>query len=293
MPWREELKLIPEVAAWLGALPPGLAADAQELRLYAGRAPELVAGGRVLARGERLDDTRLQEQVAALAGYALYRCEGQLAQGYLPLDGGHRAGVCGRMVRQEDGSWRMAEVTSVCVRIRHDCPGASRPIRAHLQDSQGRVRRVLLLGPPGCGKTTMLRDAALVLSDERGVHVAVVDEREELFPGALSGRGKRLDVLSGCSRAQGFAMLLRAMAPQAIVTDELGGAQDAAAVQDAARCGVGLLASAHAEDWGALRTRPALRHLAEGQAFERYVLLDRPGCVAGIRDTQGRRLDGD
>ena len=64
-------------------------------------------------------------------------------------------------------------------------------------------------------------------------------------------------------------------------------------MQDAARCGVGLLASAHAEDWGALRTRPALRHLAEGQAFERYVLLARPGCVAGIRDAQGRRLDGD
>lgn len=293
MPWRGELKLIPELAAWLGALPPGVAGDVQELRLYAGRTPELVAGGRVVARGECLAAERLREQVAALAGYALYRCEGQLAQGYLPLPGGHRAGVCGRMVRQEDGSWRMAEVTSVCVRIRHDCPGASLPIRAHLQDDAGRVRRVLLLGPPGCGKTTMLRDAALVLSDERGVHVAVVDEREELFPGLLAGRGKRLDVLSGCGRAQGFSMLLRAMAPQAIVTDELGGAEDAAAVQDAARCGVGLLASAHAEDWAAMRARPALRRLWEGRAFERYVLLARPGCVAGIRDAEGRRLDGD
>lgn len=288
VPWREELKLIPELAACLRALTPGQARQVEELRLYGGREAELVVAGRTVMTGVRLNGPDFVEQVAALTGYALYRCERQMAQGYIPLAGGHRAGVCGRMARQEDGSWRMAEVTSVCLRISHALPGASRGIQKYLLDGAGRARRVLLLGAPGCGKTTALRDAALYLANGAGLHVAVADEREELFPDLPGGR---IDVLAGCGRAQAISMLLRAMAPQVIVTDELGGEADATALEDAARCGVGVLASAHADGLDGLRARPALRALFESGAFERYIHLGRRCVVLHVWDAGGSELD--
>ena len=296
MPWRAALypRLTPALAAALRALAPADAAALEEIRVYAGREAALVAGGRTRRLGVRTDDAQMEALLAALCGQALYSCERQLAEGYLPLPGGHRAGVCGRMARGPDGAWRLGRATSVCIRICRSVPGASEAIRPYLLDGGGAARRVLLLGPPGCGKTTVLRDAALYLSGERGLHVAVADEREELFAAAGAPAGS-LDVLGGMDKARAMTLLLRAMAPQVIVTDEIGGAGDAAALLDAARCGVGVLASAHAGSLADALRRPALHRWMDMRAFDGYVLLGRRGSVRAVYDESGRerKEDGD
>lgn len=228
----------------------------------------------------------MQELLACLSAHALYSCEHQMAEGFIPLPGGHRAGICGRMVRQTDGAWRMTEISSVCIRIARHIGDASLPIRPYLLDEAGRAQRVLILGAPGSGKTTVLRDAALWLS-RKGLHVAVADEREELFAGQTS----RLNVLSGMDKAHAFPLLLRAMAPQVMVSDEIGRAEDVQAVLDCVRCGVGLLLSAHAGSMEEAACRPVIRDLMAERAFDWYISLGRRARVTGVYDCAGRRLE--
>lgn len=274
------------LSAALHALERKDAANLEEIRMFAGAGAELVIRG--VAR--RLDvPVDMQEMLAALSGQALYSCERQMAEGYIPLEGGHRAGVCGRMVCQEDGSWRMTRVSSVCIRIGRVIADASMAVRPFLLDDYGKAQRVLVLGAPGSGKTTLLRDAALWLA-HKGLHVAVADEREELFAGGAAGM--RLDVLSGMDKAHAFSMLLRTMAPQVIISDEIGRDEDVQAVLDIVRCGVGLLVSAHARSMQEAALRPAIQAMMSVRAFDWYILLGRRALVTGVYDCTGKSWEG-
>lgn len=290
MPWRETLctRLTPQAANMLRALSGEEAAQLEEMRFRVGRPAELVIGGCARDEALCLGPEEMEELLCALCGYSRYAFERQMAAGYIPLPGGHRAGLCGKLVEEDGQAARMSAVTSVCIRVARAVPGASAPIRQALVARGGRVRRVLLLGAPGCGKTTVLRDAALYLSDVCGVHVAVADERDELFAHLPEGEGRRLDVLSGASKARATQILLRAMSPDALVTDEIGRMEDVDALLEAARCGVGLLASAHAEGVRGAMARPALSRLFEARAFERVIHLGERASVLGIYDEAGR-----
>lgn len=256
----------------------------EEIRVYQQADCEFVIGGAVREIQARAD---MRELLCCLSGQALYSCERQMAEGYIPLPGGHRAGVCGRMTRETGGAWRMTDVTSICIRISRHVPDASRTIQPFLIDRQGRARRVLVLGAPGSGKTTLLRDAALWLS-KKGLHVTVADERGELFAGTLG----RLNVLTGTDKALAFSMLLRTMAPQVIVSDEIGNPGDVQAVLDCVRCGVGMLLSAHAASMEEAARRPAVWQMLKEEAFDWYVLLGQRAGVIGIYDRKGQRWEG-
>lgn len=292
MPWREALcaRLTPRVAKRLRAMDGAEAARLTEIRLRLGGPVELVFGETAREEPPVVDRKEMDALLAALSGYALYACEGQMAEGYIPLGSGHRAGVCGRLVREE-GTARMSGVTSVCVRVARHVPGASLALRPYLLDARGRPRRALILGSPGSGKTTALRDAAIHLSDEHGLHVAVADEREELFGACVPpGAGRRVDVLAGAEKAAAVRMLLRAMAPEVIVTDELGRPEDVEALLDAARCGVGLLASAHADGMEDALRRPALRALIDARAFDCYLHIGARAALLGAWDERGEEM---
>lgn len=257
----------------------------EEIRIYAGENPELVLAGR---RCWIPVSVAMDELLAALSAQALYSCERQMAEGYIPLPGGHRAGVCGRIIRESDGTRRMTDVCAVCIRVARRIEGVSLPVRRFLLDEHGGAQRVLVLGAPGSGKTTMLRDAALWLC-EQGRCVAVADEREELFAGSKTHG--RLSVLSGVSKAEAFSMLLRSMAPQVIIGDELGGDEDVQAVRDMVRCGVGLIVSAHARSMEEAAHRPAIRRMLFEEVFDWYILLGRRSSVRAIYDRKGNRWE--
>ncbi|MBR1820315.1 MAG: stage III sporulation protein AA [Clostridia bacterium] len=281
------MKLLPDAAA--RALEAHRSV-ATEVRLRANRPAQLAwpEGGALV--GPPIDALQLREILSALMDYSLYAHEAELAQGYFTMDDGSRVGVCGRFART-DGE-RLTDISSACVRVARAMPGCADAL-VEMIDAQVSLRSALLLSPPGMGKTTLLRDIARQLS-EAGRCVGLADERHELAACRMGvptlDVGPRTDVLDGCPRPQAIRHLIRSMAPSVIIADEIGGEGDAEALADAARCGVAIVASAHAESIEAALARPWLRGVVECGALRLAVLLgSQPGGIREIRslDTGG------
>ena len=189
------------------------------------------------------------------------------AQGYITAPGGHRIGICGDCVVQAGLVTGVRTATSLCIRVARSFIGI-----ANTAPAKGSL---LILGPPGVGKTTLLRDVIRIRS-ENGSAVSVVDERRELFPiGDIFERGLRTDVLTGCSKSQGIDMALRTMGPKCIAVDEITAAGDCQALMLAGWCGVDLLATAHASNCIDLKRRAIYRPLVESGLFSNTIVLNR------------------
>lgn len=268
----------------------------REIRVRAGGKVRILTAGGEITCACTPTQPQVEQMAEALCEHALYARAEEQRQGFVTLRGGHRMGLCGRVVAQGQSVRALRDISSLCLRVAGQWRGAADALMPHLWDEQGRVRSLLIVGLPGMGKTTMLRDACCRLS-ERGARMCVVDERSEIA--AMSGGvpqldvGPNTDVLDGCAKEAGLRWMLRAMSPQALVTDELGGAMDAQAVLDAARSGVSVLATLHGRDLQAALSRGILYHLAQNRIFDRYALLDENevGCVRAVCDEQLRPLE--
>lgn len=186
------------------------------------------------------------------------------SSGYITAAGGHRIGLCGNVVCKNGIVTGVREITSVCIRVAKDFPGIGKPLSTHRGS-------ILILGAPGWGKTTLMRDLIRLRSDA-GEHIGVVDERSELFPEGFT-QGKRTDVLTNCPKPEGIPMLLRTMGPDCIAVDEITAPEDAMALVGAAWCGVKLLATAHASSLQDFLTRPVYAQLAKNNLFDTIVIL--------------------
>ncbi|HNY68663.1 MAG TPA: hypothetical protein PKM09_08085, partial [Bacillota bacterium] len=112
-----------------------------------------------------------------------------------------------------------------------------------------------------------------------GFRVGIVDERSEIAAcsqGVPQNQlGPRADVIDGCPKAAGIMMMIRSMSPDVVVTDEVGRDRDANALEEASRCGVAVIATAHALDPEDAARRPVLREVLARGAFDRAVVLGR------------------
>ena len=249
--------------------------QAREVRLRPGQSAAVALAGSTWRGSRRLSPTDVLQAAQALTNHSLAARQGELCQGFVPLEGGHRLGVCGVM-----GAKGFTEITSLCVRIAHEIRGAGADVFPRLRGASA-----LIVGPPGAGKTTLLRDIVR-LSSLEGTQVGVADERGEIA-GCRAGRpqldvGPNTDVLTGMEKAKALLLLIRAMAPQLVATDEIGGPEDAAALLDAVKCGVRILATAH----GTAGTphRRGMEALFRAGAFDRLVLLSAPGQKPLVRE---------
>lgn len=241
---------------------------AREVRLRPGQPVWALLPDGPWQGSHRLTPGEIARAAQALSGYALAARREALSAGFLPLPGGHRLGVCGVM---DEG--RLREIVSLCVRVCHEIPGVGLPVFPRI-----RGKSLLIVGPPGAGKTTLLRDL-IRLSARHGAQVGVIDERGEIaacrdgMPMLDVGPG--CDVVTGLEKGRAVSLLIRAMAPQVIAADELDGAQDAAALREARRCGVRILATAHGRSLAEVGRRRGMAALLP--LFDAAAVLSAPG----------------
>lgn len=194
---------------------------------------------------------------------------GTLKEGYVTAPGGHRIGICGECVYDGNSLKNISGITSVCIRIARDFTNISGNIYM-------RKGSILIIGSPGTGKTTFLRDLIRNMSNKQFGSVAVIDERRELFPMTREvgfDRGSQTDVFSGCRKIDGIEMVLRTMNPSVIAIDEITSENDCIALSRAAWCGVRLIATAHAGDKHDLFDREVYKSILKRRIFQTLISL--------------------
>ncbi len=267
----------------------------QEIRLRKGL-PICVVGpqGDTLLNGDGfpVSDDDIDKTLALVTDSSYYALENEFANGYITIPGGHRVGLTGQVVTWADGAVRLREISGFNFRVAREVKGAGERLVPMLMGKSGHLASTLIVSPPGCGKTTLLRDLCRISGQGvpklglRPAQVGIVDERSEIaacFRGVPQHDvGPRVDVLDRCPKAKGMMMLLRSMGPDLMVTDEIGSDEDAQAVAVALAGGASVLATCHGDDLEQVRKRPHSAWIVERGYFQKAVVLSKrlgPGTL--------------
>ncbi len=272
--WKELMDLLPP---WLRSVTDKEGKDKPigEIRLRLGKAPLYTGWGREWRFTDRVvTGSDLTFVINTASQFSPYAAQ-SMSQGFLTARGGHRIGLSGQWVIRDGGPQGMKHIRSVCIRVARDVPGVAREVCGGLRGDS-----LLIVGPPGSGKTTLLRDLIRQLSETRKAQVAVIDQRQELFPPHYAGycfdTGDRTDILTDVDKATGIEMAVRTLSPTWVAVDEITSAADCSAMERCAYSGVRFLATAHAMTLTDMERRPMYRRLLASGVFGQAVVLK--GC---------------
>jgi len=315
--WQQDILplLAPRLVAILDAVPPELLRQVTEIRLRVNRPLLLVLGNNDVwlnSQGQPVTDINrayrpvqedIEQTLQLMCQNSLYAFEQELRMGYITVNGGHRVGLVGQSVLAAGELTTLKNISSLNIRIAREVIGCANKVMPYIIADKRRVLSTLIIAPPRCGKTTLLRDIIRQISNGvlslgfHGVQVGVVDERSEIAA-CRNGlptvdMGHRTDVLDGCPKAVGLIMLVRAMSPQVVATDELGREEDARAVQEALHAGVSVIATVHGRDVAEIEQRPFINKLILNRYFDRYIILsDEPhiGAISQVIAVKSSRV---
>ena len=275
----------------------------QEIRLRTGQPITVLYKGEEVLLPRRLESKRrvlqeeIRETVEYICNYSLYAYENELRQGFVTVEGGHRIGLAGQVILENGRVKNMKYISSINIRISHEVMHCADPIFPYIT-RQRELYHTLIISPPRCGKTTLLRDLIRQVSDGnrwvKGCTVGVVDERSELggcyLGQAQNNLGMRTDILDCCPKAEGMIMLIRSMAPQVIAVDEIGAFEDIHSIEYAMHCGCRMVATVHGASIAEIQKKPFFEQMIKQKRFERYVVLGNThhiGEIEGIYDERG------
>lgn len=247
-----------------------------------------------LEQGCRIEKEDIYRTMASISDNSLYAHEEEIRRGFITLPGGHRVGLAGQVVMDGAQVGSIKSFSSIAFRVAREVKDCARPLIPYIcKHNMAEPVNTILISPPRCGKTTILRDIARILSHGRhregGCNVAIIDERSELA-GCYQGIpqldvGPRTDVLDACPKALGMIMAVRSLSPQVVITDEIGRREDSDAIRECLNAGVAVITSIHAGNTQELLKKPSFQELLDAGCFKLGIVLSRrqgPGSIEEI-----------
>ena len=302
----EVLRYMPkEIKTMIERLTPKLLESMEEVRLRQGKPLILYGGGQeylIDKNGQLVFDARnayicttedIKSAVNLITNFSIYSFEDDIRNGFVTVDGGHRVGICGKAVLEAGKVRTLRDITFINYRVARQVLGAADKVMSYILKHDNSIYNTLIISPPQCGKTTILRDLVRQISGGipaigfKGKKVGLIDERNEIAACSMglakNDVGIRTDVLDGCPKAEGIIMMIRSMSPEIIATDEIGRSEDAGAVLDAINAGVKILTTIHGSDIQDFLRKPTLERLHKN-LFERYIIMSRRQGVGTIEE---------
>lgn len=246
-----------------------------------------------------VNEQSIMNTLELISDYSLYAFEEELRNGYITIEGGHRVGITGKVVMDKGKVRTIRYVSSLNIRIAHEVLGCANKVIPYIVHKNA-IYHTLIVSPPKCGKTTLLRDIIRQLSEgnnylKEGVNVGVVDERSEIagcYKGIPQNNiGMKTDVLDCCPKVEGMMMLLRSMAPKIIAVDEIGTEEDLKAIEYILNAGIKLICTVHGSSLEDIGQKPVLRNILKKKIFQRIIILSGAGKAGTIKTIMNE--DGD
>ena len=284
-------------------IPESILVGIEEIRLRLGK-PLIISGGGneyFLSYKDVISSTPenfyiiqredLETAIQLVCNFSIYSVEEELRNGFITVKGGHRVGICGRTIIENNRVRTIRDITYMNFRVAKQVIGSADKILSYIIRSPDLIFNTLIISPPQCGKTTLLRDVVRQLSSGidnprfNGKKISLIDERSEVaacsFGVPKNDVGIRTDVLDGCPKAEGIIMMIRSMSPEIIATDEIGRTDDAEAITDAVNAGVKVVTTIHGSSIEDFLRKKSLSRIQKG-VFERYIVLSRRKGVATL-----------
>lgn len=265
----------------------------QEIRLNIDKPIIVLSNNKEIILNYKVLDRDLKAIMQKISNYSLYAFEEEIRQGYITIEGGHRIGLSGQCVMEKGTVKTIKNISSMNIRVCREVKGCSRQIINSIIEN-GQVLNTLIISPPKCGKTTMLRDLTRNISDGidsvnfLGKRTVVIDERSEIascFRGVPQmDVGFRTSVYDSCLKSEGMIMAIRSMAPEVITCDEIGTYKDIESLVLAYNSGVNIIATIHGNNIEDLYKRPVFSGLLENKIIKRVVVLSARDGVGTVEE---------
>ncbi|GAA0708089.1 stage III sporulation protein AA [Paraclostridium ghonii] len=244
----------------------------------------------------------IEQTFQLMCKYSIHSFIDDIKKGFITLKGGHRVGIVGKVIIEDGQVKNIKHISSLNIRISREVLNCSKKVLNHIIKNSKEVNNTLIISPPQCGKTTLVRDIVRNLSNGnkemgfKGIKVALIDERNEISGSYLGiaqmDVGIRTDIIETCPKDIGIMMLLRAMSPNLIVTDEIGSEKEIKALYTALNGGVSLITTVHGNSIEDIRERKELSKLLDKELFKKVIILSAkngPGTIEKIYDLEEKR----